>query len=83
MSDFKYKLKELVECEIIPQIEDYLENLQENTINKELESIKELESFLVELYNILEVIKQNRATDFEYEKTYHKLIKQIEESDID
>lgn len=86
MSYFKNKLKQLVEEEIIPDIEEYLDESHEifttnNYCDEDLENIKNLESILVELYNILEVIKQNKATDFEYERIYEKLLSQIQDVD--
>ncbi len=65
MSEIKNKLKELVKNAVIPQVESYIEEkhllLQNNTASLEdIEEIKDMESFLVELQNILLVIKEDK-----------------------
>lgn len=84
MSQIKEDLEDLVKNLVIPEVEDYLEELHEllekNTASKDdLEVIKEMESFLVELHNILEVIKEDSMPQSEYQRVYDKIMKNIKE----
>ena len=84
MSNIKNELKELVENLVIPEVDDYLEELHTSLNDEEkkeenLEIIREMESFLVELYNILEVIKEDSMPDSEYERIYNQLMKHVKE----
>lgn len=80
----KNDLKELVEQTVIPEVEDYIDELHENLENNEQtgedqEIIREMESFLVELQNILEVIKEDSLEEEQYQEVYDKLKKNIDE----
>lgn len=45
-----------------------------------MNAIKEMESFLVELHNIIEVIKEDSLPNSEYERIYNKMLEMIEDS---
>lgn len=83
MAEMKEKLKELVETTLIPEVEVYMEELHELLERDEhtpddLDAIKDMESFLVELQNILAVIEQDSMPEEEYERIYNKIMKNIE-----
>lgn len=85
MSKIKYKLEQLVKETVIPQVESYLEEqhiLLENNSAKEddIIAIREMESFLVELENILLVIKEDKLNDDEAKTVFDKIEKLIEKS---
>jgi hypothetical protein len=88
MSDIKKDLKEVVEKHVIPEVEDYLDDLHKLLEKKEETSediliIKEMESFLVELHNILAVIEQDELSDDAYEIVYNKIMRSVEESNLE
>ncbi|MGA1932446.1 hypothetical protein ACH5BF_06940 [Arcobacter sp. YIC-464] len=84
MSDIKNKLKDLVESTMIPEVEHYVEDLH-SLLEKgvetqdDLDAIKEMESFLVELQNILAVIEEDSMPHEEYERIYEKIMSNIKE----
>lgn len=85
MSNIKQNLKDLVKHNVIPEVEAYLDDLHkllENNTAKEddLETIKEMESFLVELENILLIIKEDKLSQEEALETYNKIITLIDTS---
>lgn len=85
MNNIKEKLEDIISNLLIPESEAYLEELHkllENNIAKEddLNIIKDMESFLVELENILLAIKENKITDTQASEIYEKVSKMIEES---
>ena len=56
---------------MIPEVEEYLEDLHKlletnSQTEDDLLAIKEMESFLVELQNVLAVIEENKMPDSEY-----------------
>ena len=84
MSDIKNDLKDLIENLVIPEVNNYLEDLhklleQGTQTDDDLEAIKDLESFLVELENILEVIKKDEMPVEEYERVYNHLVSNLKE----
>lgn len=88
MSNIKEMLKDLVENTVIPEVEDYLEDLHEllesNTQTEDdMEAIKEMESFLVELQNVLAVIEEDKTDHSEYQRIYDYIMANIEESQED
>ena len=52
MSNIKNELKKVIAETMIPETEDYLEELHENITEENKETIRDMESFLVELQNI-------------------------------
>lgn len=84
MNDIKLKLEDIVKNTMIPEVEEYINELHELLENNkqtddDIEAIKDMESFLVELHNILEVIKEDSMPNEEYQRIYDKIIKNIEE----
>ncbi len=83
MENIKEKLKDIIQNQMIPESCDYLEELhqllKENKATKEdIETIKDMESFLVELQNILEAIETNMLDEIQAEEIYNKIIDMIE-----
>lgn len=84
MENIKDKLKDLIENVMIPEVEDYLEDLYKllETDSQTLddkEAMEEMESFLVELQNVLAVIEEDKTTDEEYQRIYDYIMQNIQE----
>jgi len=84
MSDIKNELKKVLTETMIPESEDYLNELHEgyentNITDEDKESIRDMESFLVELQNILQMIEEDKITDQEAEEVYEKIIAMLNE----
>jgi hypothetical protein len=84
MPEIKEKLKDLVETVMIPEVEDYLEDLYKlletnSQTQDDKEAMEEMESFLVELQNVLAVIEENKTEDSEYQRIYDYIMKNLEE----
>ena len=84
MQDIKEKLKDLVLTVMIPEVEDYLEDLYKlletnSQTEDDQDAIKEMESFLVELQNVLAVIEENKTPDSEYQRIYDYIMQNLEE----
>ncbi|WP_121626441.1 hypothetical protein [Poseidonibacter antarcticus] len=83
MSEIKDKLKDLITDGMIPEVEAYLEELHELLEqNKQTKddtlAIKEMESFLVELQNVLAVIEEDKTEDSEYQRIYNYITENLE-----
>ena len=86
MPAIKEMLKDVVENTVIPEVEDYLEDLHKlletNTQTEDdMLAIKEMEHFLVELQNVLAVIEEDKTPDSEYQRIYDYIMNNIEESE--
>ena len=84
MTDIKNKLKQIIEETMIPETEDYLEELHksyENTTisDEDKEVMRDMESFLVELQNILLLVEENKITDEEATHVYEKIDTMLKE----
>ena len=84
MTDIKIDLKNLVTNEILPNVESYIEDLhkllEKNTATEEdMTILKEMESFMVELQNILEAIETDKISDEQAEEVYENMMKLISE----
>ena len=84
MQDIKEKLKDLVQTIMIPEVEDYLEDLSKllethSQTPDDMLAIDEMESFLVELQNVLAVIEENKTEDSEYQRIYDYIMKNLDE----
>ena len=84
MTEIKEKLKDVVENVMIPEVEDYLEDLHKlletnSQTEDDKEAIDEMESFLVELQNVLAVIEENKTEDSEYQRIYDYIMKNLDE----
>ena len=79
METIKEKLKDIVENLMIPEVEAYLEDLYKlletnSQTEDDKEAMEEMESFLVELQNILAVIEEDKTPDSEYQRIYDYII---------
>jgi len=86
MSDIKNELKQVIVETMIPESEEYLEELHKAYASKtisddEQETIRDMESFLVELQNILQLISENKITDEEAQNVYEKITTMLNEHD--
>lgn len=84
MQDIKEKLKDVVENVMIPEVEAYLEDLYKlletnSQTEDDKDAIKEMESFLVELQNVLAVIEENKTEDSEYQRIYDYIMQNLDE----
>ncbi|MFA9373875.1 hypothetical protein [Poseidonibacter sp.] len=83
MSHIKEDLKDLVQNTMIPEIEDYLDDLHKILEKKEeteddMLAIKEMESLLVDLQNVLAVIEEDKTEDSEYQRIYDYIVGSLE-----
>jgi hypothetical protein len=84
MSDIKNDLQEIIKDTMLPESESYLEELHSAYENGELseddkEAIQDMESFLVELQNILLAIEEDKISDDEAGEIYGKIITMLNE----
>ena len=84
MSEIKNELKQIIVETLIPESEDYLEELYEeykekNVTDEDKETMRDMESFLVELQNILQAIQEDKITDLEAQEIYEKVSQMINE----
>lgn len=85
MDEIKILLNNLVKDTIIPEVNEYLNDLhklleEDNAKEDDMLAIREMESFLVELENILLAIKENKMDNSQAQEIYNKLQNLIEES---
>ena len=84
MQNIKEDLKDLVENTMIPEVESYLEDLLKlletnSQTPDDMLAIEEMESFLVELQNVLAVIEENKMPDSEYQRIYDYIMQNLDE----
>ena len=84
MQNIKEDLKDLVENTMIPEVENYLEDLLKlletnSQTPDDMLAIEEMESFLVELQNVLAVIEENKMPDSEYQRIYDYIMQNLDE----
>ncbi len=82
MSEIKNKLKDLVQTAMIPEVELYIDDLNEDLLadkNKaeNMQALKEMEAFLEELKSILAVIDDDAIPTEEYERIYNKIMENM------
>ncbi|MFA7571118.1 MAG: hypothetical protein WCY75_07775 [Sulfurimonadaceae bacterium] len=85
MSEIKENLQDVVQNTMIPEVEAYLEDLmqlleQQKATEDDLDAIKEMESFLVELQNILLAIDEDKMNDEQATEVYEKIMDLLKES---
>lgn len=85
MSNIKTDLKDIVEQTVIPEVEEYLVELNKLIEDKkatddDMESIRDMESFLVELENVVLAINEEKMNDEEASDIYQRILSLIEES---
>ncbi|MBP7769960.1 MAG: hypothetical protein KA055_02415 [Aliarcobacter sp.] len=83
MHDIKEDLKDLIENTMIPEVENYLEDLHKLLEEKsqtpdDVLAIEEMESLLVELENVLAVIEENKTPDSEYQRIYDYIMQNLD-----
>lgn len=88
MTEIKQNLKDILEVTMIPEVEDYLEDLnklieESKATDDDMEAIRDMESFLVELHNIILVIEEDKLNDEEANEVYQNIMNMIEESKQD
>ena len=84
MQNIKEDLKDLVENTMIPEVENYLEDLfklleTNSQTPDDVLAIEEMESFLVELQNVLAVIEEDKMPDSEYQRIYDYIMQKLDE----
>lgn len=84
MENVKQELCDLITETMIPESESFLEELHELIENKtasedDMEAVKDMESFLVELQNILTAIEEDKISDDEAKEIYEKITAMLEE----
>ncbi|RYA23864.1 hypothetical protein [Malaciobacter marinus] len=85
MTQIKEDLLEVVETTMIPEVEAYIEDLhkliEKDEQNEEnMDESREMESFLLELQNIVLAIKEDKMDDEQAEEVYAKIEQLLEES---
>lgn len=85
MTKIKADLKTIVLETVIPEVEEYLNELHKlleknEAKDDDLQAIREMESFLVELQNIVLVVDEDKLSNEEAEEVYQKILNLIEES---
>ena len=88
MENIKKDLKEVIVDTMLPESEEYLKELNIAIKNKtanpdEIEAKKDVESFIEELKNILEVIAENKLSNEDSKNVYDKIITMLNEHDKD
>jgi hypothetical protein len=84
MQDIKEMLNDLVQNTMIPEVENYMEDLHKlletnSQTPDDMLAIEEMESFLVELQNVLAVIEENKTEDSEYQRIYDYIMQNLDE----
>jgi len=84
MSEIKKELYAIVNDTMIPEVENYVEDLHKLLENNEqtddtIEELKDMESFLVELQNILFAIDENKMNDQQAKEILEKIQTMIKE----
>ena len=84
MADIKIELKNLVQNRMLPEVESYIEDLhklleQDRATEEDMTIIKEMESFMVELQNIIEAIETDKISDEQSEEVYENMMNLLSE----
>ncbi|WP_321468376.1 hypothetical protein [Halarcobacter sp.] len=88
MTQIKKDLLEVIENTMIPEVEGYLEDLHTIIEKKEqtdetMEEVRDIESFLVELQNIIYAVNEDKIDDEQATEVYGKIMKMIEKHEHD
>ena len=86
MTEIKTNLRNIVQNTMLPEVESYTEDLHKLLANKTATSddmtvIKEMESFMVELQNIVEAIDKDMISDVQAKEVYGNMMDLISESE--
>ncbi|MBU3013900.1 hypothetical protein KO488_03960 [Poseidonibacter lekithochrous] len=88
MENIKEELKKVIEEVMLPESEDYSKELANLIVRNEvsqdnIDAKEDIDSFIEELKNILEIIKENKLSDEEAEGIYEKIITMLNEHEED
>jgi len=88
MNSIKEQLKEVIEEVMLPESKAYIEELHQLIKNNEAtqddkEAMEDMESFIVELENILLAISEDKISDDEATVVYDKINTMLEEHEED
>lgn len=86
MADIKEELKQIVQATMIPEVEGYIDELHHlleegKATEDDISAIKEMESFLVELENIVFAVNEKKINDEQAQEVYEKILALMEESE--
>ncbi|RXJ60694.1 hypothetical protein [Candidatus Marinarcus aquaticus] len=86
MATIKEELTEVISQTMIPEVESYIEELHEllqegKATDDDMSAIKEMESFLVELENILLAIKEDKISDEQAQEVHENIMQLLQESE--
>jgi len=86
MTEIKKNLQEIVSVRMLPEVEAYIEDLHKLLVNDtasedDMNVIKDMESFMVELQNIIEAIETDMISDVQAQEVYENMMDLIEESE--
>lgn len=85
MTQIKKDLLDVVENTMIPEVEAYIDDLHKIIEKKEqtedtMNEVREMESFLVELQNIIFAVNEDKIDDEQASEVYEKIQELIAES---
>ena len=88
MENIKDELKKVIIDVMLPESEEYLEELNlsiknDTTNQDDIEAKKDIESFIEELKTILELIKENKLSNEDAKSVYEKIVTMLEEHEED
>jgi hypothetical protein len=88
MENIKEELKNIIIDVMLPESEEYLNELtieiEHKAENKDEQEVKDdIEDFIEELEDILDVIEENKLTDEEAKSVYDKIITMLNEHEDD
>ena len=88
MENKKEELKKVIEELMLPESEDYSKELEslisKNNANQDdIDAKEDIDSFIDELKNILEIVEEDKLSDEEAEGIYEKIIKMLNEHEED
>lgn len=84
MATIKEELTEVINHTMIPEVESYIEELHDllqkgKATDDDMSAIKEMESFLVELENILLAIKEDKISDDQAQEVHDNIMQLLQE----
>ena len=88
MENIKEELKKVIEKVMLPESEDYSKELANLIVRNEasqddIDAKEDIDSFIDELKNILEIVEEDKLSDEEAEGIYEKIIKMLNEHEED
>ena len=88
MENIKKELKKVIEDVMLPESEDYSKELaslitKENANQDDIDAKEDIDSFINELKNILEIIEEDKLSNQEATNIYEKIITMLNEHEED